>query len=83
MNEKIAQLLAQMAALENDLKSAVHEQESRMFFEIKGKRIEFEKSVKAAHRVAQKSAALAGHRSAAKSDYRPDHLRDDRADADA
>ena len=55
MNEKIAQLLAQMAALENDLKTAVHEQESRMFFEIKGKRIEFEKSVKAAHRKMRKS----------------------------
>ena len=55
MNEKIAQLLAQMAALENDLKSAVHEQESRMFFEIKGKRIEFEKSVKATHRKLRKS----------------------------
>ena len=55
MNEKIAQLLAQMAALESDLKSAVHEQESRMFFEIKGKRIEFEKSVKATHRKLRKS----------------------------
>jgi hypothetical protein len=49
MNEQISRILAQMAALENDLRSAVHEQESRMFFEIKGKRIEFESAVKAAH----------------------------------
>ena len=49
MNEKITQILAQMAALENDLRTAVHEQESKMFFQIKGKRVEFESSVKAAH----------------------------------
>ena len=50
MNERISQILAQMAALEGDLRSAVQEQESRMFFQIKGKRVEFESSVKAAHR---------------------------------
>jgi hypothetical protein len=49
MNEKITQILAQMAALEDELRSAVHEQESRMFFSIKGKRVEFERSVKEAH----------------------------------
>lgn len=50
MNDRITQLLAQMAALEEDLRAAVHEQESRMFFQIKGKRVEFERSVKEAHR---------------------------------
>ena len=49
MNEKITHLLAQMAALEDELRSAVHEQESRMFFTIKGKRVEFERTVKDAH----------------------------------
>jgi hypothetical protein len=49
MNEQISRILAQMAALENDLRSAVHEQESKMFFEIRGKRVEFESAVKAAH----------------------------------
>jgi hypothetical protein len=49
MNEKISHLLAQMAALEDELRTAVHEQESRMFFSIKGKRVEFERSVKDAH----------------------------------
>ncbi len=50
MNERISQILAQMAALENDLRSAVQDQESKMFFQIRGKRVEFESSVKAAHR---------------------------------
>ena len=49
--EAISQLLAQMAALEADLVTAVHEQESKIAFEINGKRVEFEDSVKAAHRL--------------------------------
>ncbi len=49
MNERINRILAQMASLEDELRTAVHEQESRMFFQIKGKRVEFEKSVKEAH----------------------------------
>ncbi len=49
MNENIAQILAKMAALEDELRTAVNEQESNMFFIIKGKRVEFESSVKAAH----------------------------------
>jgi hypothetical protein len=55
MNERITQLLAQMAALEDELRTAVHEQESRMFFQIKGKRVEFERSVKAAHQQLKKN----------------------------
>ncbi len=50
MNDKILQLMAKMAELEDDLRTALHEQESKMFFEIKGKRVEFESSVKAAHK---------------------------------
>jgi hypothetical protein len=50
MNEKISQLMSKMAELEDDLRTAIHEQESKMFFEIKGKRVEFESSVKAAHK---------------------------------
>lgn len=49
MNDQINQILARMAALEDELSRAVHEQESRVFFQIKGKRVEFESSVKAAH----------------------------------
>jgi hypothetical protein len=55
MNDRITQILAQMAALEDDLRSAVHDQESRMFFQIKGKRVEFERTVKAAHRKLKKN----------------------------
>jgi hypothetical protein len=50
MNERINQILQQMAALEADLATAVHEQESRVFFQIKGKRVEFESSIREAHR---------------------------------
>ncbi len=50
MNDNISQLMAKMSALEDELRSAIHAQESKMFFEIKGKRIEFESSVKAAHK---------------------------------
>ena len=55
MNERIAQLLGQMATLEEELRTAVHEQESRMFFQIKGKRVEFERSVRDAHRKLKKN----------------------------
>ena len=49
MNERIDRILAQMAALEADLQTAVHEQEGRMIFQIKGKRVEFERSAREAH----------------------------------
>lgn len=55
MNENIAQILAKMATLEEELRTAVNEQESKMFFLIKGKRVEFESSVKAAHRKLKKN----------------------------
>jgi hypothetical protein len=42
--------MAQITALEDDLRTALHEQESSVLFQIKGKRIEFEQSVKQAHR---------------------------------
>ena len=49
MNERISHILAQMAALDEELRDAVQEQESRMFFQIKGKRVEFERTVRDAH----------------------------------
>ena len=49
MNERINELLLQMAALEDELRTAVHAQESRMFFQIKGKRVEFDRAVREAH----------------------------------
>ena len=50
MNDQINRILNQMAELEAELRTAVHDQESRMFFQIKGKRIEFEREVGEAHR---------------------------------
>jgi hypothetical protein len=50
MNDRINDILARMAALEAELHTAVHAQEQRMFFQIKGKHVEFEHSVQQAHR---------------------------------
>jgi hypothetical protein len=50
MNEKISHLLAQINALEDDLRQAIQEQQASALFQIKGKRIEFEESVRQAHR---------------------------------
>jgi hypothetical protein len=50
MNDKIRDLLGQIAALEHELQATLHEQEHRIAFQIKGKRVEFEQDVRAAHR---------------------------------
>jgi hypothetical protein len=49
MNDRIRDLLAQIAALEDELRATLHEQEERVAFTIHGKRVEFEQSVKEAH----------------------------------
>jgi hypothetical protein len=50
MNDRIQNLLNQMATLEDELRTAVDEQQTSMFFQIKGKRIEFERSIKQTHK---------------------------------
>jgi hypothetical protein len=55
MNDRIQQLLSQITALEDDLRMALNEQQSTMFFQIKGKRVEFEQSIKEAHLKLKKS----------------------------
>ena len=50
MNDRIQQLLDQITALEDDLRTALSEQPTSMFFQIKGKRVEFEQSIKETHR---------------------------------
>lgn len=50
MNDRIQHLLDQIAALEDDLRVALREQESHALFQIKGKRIEFEQAIKQTHR---------------------------------
>ena len=49
-NQRIQQLLDQITALEDELHTAISEQQTTMFFQIKGKRVEFEQSIKKAHR---------------------------------
>ena len=49
MNVKIRDLLGQIAALEEQLKLTLLEQENRIVFQIRGKRVEFDKDVRAAH----------------------------------
>jgi predicted membrane-bound dolichyl-phosphate-mannose-protein mannosyltransferase len=43
-------LLTQITALEDELRATLHAQEERVAFQIKGKRVEFEQSVKQTHR---------------------------------
>ena len=50
MNDRIRQLLDQMTALEEDLRKAMQEQEATLLYRVKGKKVEFEESVREAHR---------------------------------
>ena len=50
MNDRVQHVLTQMAVLEDELRDALHEQESRVRFEISGKRVEFEQTIRQAHR---------------------------------
>jgi hypothetical protein len=74
--------VAQVAALEDELRTLMHQQDSRIFFQIKGKRVEFEKSVRTAHRELKKEClSLASHQPTTKPDHRAHHLRHGGADA--
>ena len=48
MEPRIRDLLDRIAALEGELRTALHESESRIHFTIRGKRVEFERSVREA-----------------------------------
>jgi len=50
MNDQISKILGDIATLEGELRTAVHAQEGRMFFQIKGRRIEFDAEIARAHR---------------------------------
>jgi hypothetical protein len=50
MNDRIRNLLAQLEAAEKDLEKALQERQVHLNFSIKGKRVEFEKSVTQAHK---------------------------------
>jgi len=49
MNDRIKKLLGQMNALEEEMRTALQEQQIPMFFQIKGKRVEFEQSIRDTH----------------------------------
>jgi hypothetical protein len=50
MNDKIRQLLKQISALEAELNTAIEEQESRIRYQIEGRRVVFEHALHKAHR---------------------------------
>jgi len=50
MHEDIRRIAAQITALEAELKERVHEHEAQLAYRIEGRRIEFAKDVRAAHR---------------------------------
>ncbi len=50
MDDRIKHLLDQITVLEEELRIAIREQEASALFQIKGKRVEFEESVKQTHR---------------------------------
>ena len=50
MDDRIQQLLSQMTVLEDELRTTLREQQTSLFFQIKGKRVEFDKSIKQTHR---------------------------------
>ena len=50
MNQHIQQLLDQITVLEDDLRNALNEQPSTIFFQINGKRVKFEKNMQETHR---------------------------------
>jgi hypothetical protein len=49
VNPKIRSLLAQITALEDDLREALRDRESHLVYEIKGRRVEFEQSIRETH----------------------------------
>jgi hypothetical protein len=50
MDTRIRDLVEQIATLEDELRTALHERESRVMFTIRGKRIEFEREISEAHK---------------------------------
>ena len=50
MNDRIRELLDEITALEDELRTTLSQQQSSMFFQIKGKRVEFEGSIKKMHK---------------------------------
>ncbi|MGZ3159028.1 MAG: hypothetical protein ACXU7D_03220 [Burkholderiaceae bacterium] len=50
MDQRIRQLLSQITSLEDELRTALHEKETQLFYQINGKRVEFTGTVRETHR---------------------------------
>jgi len=50
MNDRVRQILDQISILEDEIQSELNKQGSKWFYQIQGKRIEFERSIKETHR---------------------------------
>jgi len=50
MNDRIRHIIEQINALEEEIQTELNEQKSRLFYQIHGKRIEFERSIRDKHR---------------------------------
>jgi hypothetical protein len=50
MNVRIKQLIDQIKNLEDELTDELHQQEDQLLFQLKGKKVKFEQSIKQAHR---------------------------------
>ena len=50
MNVRIKQIIDQIKLLEDELSEELHQQEDHLLFQLKGKKVEFEQSIKQAHR---------------------------------
>jgi hypothetical protein len=55
MDSRIRELLGQIDALEGELRQALHERESRVFFTLRGKRVEFEQSIRQMYQSVRRS----------------------------
>lgn len=55
MDHRIRNLLDQIAALEDELRTVVHEQEERLLYRLDGKRVRFEENVRKTHRQLKRS----------------------------
>lgn len=49
MNDRVRQILDQITALENELHTAIEQQEGRLRYQIEGKRVIFERAISEAH----------------------------------
>jgi hypothetical protein len=49
MNDRVRRILDQIATLDNELQAAPYEQQKRLLYEIKGRRVEFEQSILETH----------------------------------